>query len=704
MLDRIKEFIENNKRLVIAIGAIVFVIIGICIASSVSKKNKEKAENNAEYRNALSLISDGRYDESFELMSKTVDNDVFLQYKYSTAKNELVRKNYSLAIKLFEELDGYSDSDEMIKQCYAGEKKAEYEKYKSKYESKEYELALNGFLSLGDYESSKEYVQKCKDGITEDKYNQAQLDFENEQFGSAKKAFEELAGYKNSNDVLKQIDEIYKTRYTDASQRYEDGSYDEAIKIYQTIIEYKDSQKCIEKCNNKKNEIKYIEACEKYDAGNYDEALKIFTSINGFKDSSYCITLCKTRKTEKLYEEAVKNYKNNKTSEALSSFKSLSGFMDSDINILKCNLINSKKGDIIYFGEFEQDNNTGNGKEKIGWIVLKIENNKMLLLSEKVLDSRKFYEYNQSVRWGGSDLRTWLNGTFYNSTFDTTEKKIIQNSYLTDSRSSVWGCNPGDSTYDYVFCLSNSEIKTNLNDYSKWRAQPTQYAVAQGCKTNADGMCTAWWLRTPGWDGTSTCAVRSSDSSIDEPGYYVYRDYVGVRPAMWLDLRIEGYSAPIPDKLLKTTPSPEPTETLDASTTVDPTEIPDITATPEPTVTPEPTSIPTPTPTATPSPTPIPNKTSKVDSDGVSKDLKEFFETYEAFLDEYGAFMKRYMEACFSFDFYSLEDEYEKMEKKMEEFEKKMDALDPDIMSVADVAYYWDAIWRIEAKMLSIFY
>ena len=140
--------------------------------------------------------------------------------------------------------------------------------------------------------------------------------------------------------------------------------------------------------------------------------------------------------------------------------------------------------------------------------------------------------------------------------------------------------------------------------------------------------------------------------------------------------------------------------TPEATLTATPVVIPKPTLTPKPTATPEPTA--TPKPTETPPPTPVSNKPIGVDSDGVSKDLKEFVETYEKFLDEYGAFLKRYMQACFSLDFYSLEDEYKKMEKKLDEYQKKMDELDPDIMSVADAKYYWDAIWRIEKKMLNM--
>ena len=44
-------------------------------------------------------------------------------------------------------------------------------------------------------------------------------------------------------------------------------------------------------------------------------------------------------------------------------------------------------GDIIVVGTYEQDNNTSNGKELIEWLVLAKENNRVLVISDKALDS-----------------------------------------------------------------------------------------------------------------------------------------------------------------------------------------------------------------------------------------------------------------------------------------------------------------------------
>ncbi len=51
-----------------------------------------------------------------------------------------------------------------------------------------------------------------------------------------------------------------------------------------------------------------------------------------------------------------------------------------------------KVGDIVNFGHYEQDGNTANGKEEIEWEVLKVESDRMLVISKYALDCKKYNE------------------------------------------------------------------------------------------------------------------------------------------------------------------------------------------------------------------------------------------------------------------------------------------------------------------------
>ena len=80
-------------------------------------------------------------------------------------------------------------------------------------------------------------------------------------------------------------------------------------------------------------------------------------------------------------------------------------------------------GDIVFFGKFEQDGNLENGPEPIEWIVLKKDNNKLILLSKYVLTHRPIHSVAKEFNWYQSELCAWLNNEFYNEAFSETEKK-----------------------------------------------------------------------------------------------------------------------------------------------------------------------------------------------------------------------------------------------------------------------------------------
>ncbi|MBQ4644402.1 MAG: hypothetical protein IJB72_01425, partial [Clostridia bacterium] len=84
------------------------------------------------------------------------------------------------------------------------------------------------------------------------------------------------------------------------------------------------------------------------------------------------------------YSGAVKNVEEKNYEEAYLTFKSLRMFKDSKSQastLLKEHPEVAQVGDIITFGNYEQDNKTANGKEEIEWKVLeKDENGKMFLI------------------------------------------------------------------------------------------------------------------------------------------------------------------------------------------------------------------------------------------------------------------------------------------------------------------------------------
>ncbi len=198
-------------------------------------------------------------------------------------------------------------------------------------------------------------------------------------------------------------------------------------------------------------------------------------------------------------------------------------------------LINAEIGDYVTFGSYEQDNNLDNGKEDIEWLVLDKEGNRLLVISKYALDCQPYNLKKEGVTWETCSLRGWLNETFLYSAFNEEEQSLIPTVTVDGGRNPIYGTNPGNKTQVKVFIISVSEANKYFESYEAMECIPTAYAIAQGASTSdtLDGVC-YWWLRSPG--SFTYLATAFSAVGLYREGYKVSSAYVGVRPALWIDI------------------------------------------------------------------------------------------------------------------------------------------------------------------------
>ena len=162
------------------------------------------------------------------------------------------------------------------------------------------------------------------------------------------------------------------------------------------------------------------------------------------------------------------------------------------------------------------------------WIVLQVKDEKALLLSEKVLDSKRLNEVGKDVSWETCTLRQWLNTSFLNEAFTDEEKNMIVESELINRSE--------NNTKDRIFVLSVDEATEYLG--SDAGAHPTKYAEMRGAKVDPkyDNRC-RYWLRTGRFDLSNNdyFANVGYGGDIHDLGMKVQSDKVGVRPAMWVN-------------------------------------------------------------------------------------------------------------------------------------------------------------------------
>ncbi|MBQ8606053.1 MAG: InlB B-repeat-containing protein [Clostridia bacterium] len=188
--------------------------------------------------------------------------------------------------------------------------------------------------------------------------------------------------------------------------------------------------------------------------------------------------------------------------------------------------------DVIVLGKYEQDGNKDNGAEPIVWEKIKEENGKTLYLSRYILDSIPYNSPKASVSWSTCTLRTWLNGTFYNSAFTAEEKSVVIYGDIFTARNKSTGIGSDMTTKDRVFLLSLEEADS-LQNYALKKGTATAHAKAQGCLVNSKDIGD-WWFRTAGCYDNYAAFMQQNGGSRDN-GYSVDLKTIGVRPAIWVD-------------------------------------------------------------------------------------------------------------------------------------------------------------------------
>lgn len=200
------------------------------------------------------------------------------------------------------------------------------------------------------------------------------------------------------------------------------------------------------------------------------------------------------------------------------------------------NASNYEIGDIVTYGNYEQDGFYSNGEETIEWIVIaRDRDNHALLLSRYCLDALPYNEDGGNVTWEDSSIRAWLNGEFLESAFGGDPNGFICTAECKtkDGRS---GTDGGENTTDRIFLLAVDEVTQYFPKESSRRAPVTEYAKEQGAEYDKNGNGW-WWLRTPGKTQDMAAGVHTA-GGVNYDGRDVNRTDLCIRPALWLDLDV----------------------------------------------------------------------------------------------------------------------------------------------------------------------
>jgi len=183
--------------------------------------------------------------------------------------------------------------------------------------------------------------------------------------------------------------------------------------------------------------------------------------------------------------------------------------------------------------------------EPIKWTIVEESNGYATLISDIVIDSQEFYSDRSdrshshnggegySNNYALSNIRKWLNETFYNTAFSEKQKSIIQTTEVDNGTSSTFNdtntylC---ENTNDKIYLLSSKESEKYFTSDIARQKKGSDYEMSQG---GSGGRCD-WWLRLPYYNlSNRACYV-----DFEGEQHVCYVDYTncGVVPALKIKL------------------------------------------------------------------------------------------------------------------------------------------------------------------------
>lgn len=186
----------------------------------------------------------------------------------------------------------------------------------------------------------------------------------------------------------------------------------------------------------------------------------------------------------------------------------------------------------VKFGRYYEDK-AGKKLTPIEWTVLDEKDGKTLLITTKVVDAVPFHNTLKAVTWDNCDLRTWLNGKFFETAFNKEEQKAVALSDVSALKNPRFDTPVGKPTKDKVFLLSYEECLKYMPTDADRTCFPTDYAIAHECYINTNGHA-AWWLRSNGMSETEPEHL-ATWGNFSLRHHYVDDTIIGDRPCIWVD-------------------------------------------------------------------------------------------------------------------------------------------------------------------------
>ena len=368
-----------------------------------------------------------------------------------------------------------------------------------------YEEAIALYEDLDVFDDSERRIVECRIKYAEELYAEGKYD-------EAKAVYLNLHGFE---DRITDCDyQINLGTYNQALALEKEEKYEEAEELFLMIPNFQNADYHLRKLHA-------ISAYELFEKEKYDEAKSAFEQLEGYEDM-----VC-----ECIYQTGLRQMKDEDYNTAYETLLPIKEYKDTKEYLFSEPMLSAKfghlsVGETMTFGNYPQ---SGEDPEPIEWIVLDVQDEKVLLVSKYALDARPFGNADKTVTWETSPLRFWLNGEFRKTAFSEDEQMWID---LVEVSTPTFTSEI--KTKDKLFILSRDEIMKYWPDAADRKAEPTQYAIEGGLNrlSIAYGYC-SWWVRGKVPVDHSLGRIYYNGELYNEPSY---DSAFGVRPAFWLNI------------------------------------------------------------------------------------------------------------------------------------------------------------------------
>ena len=349
-----------------------------------------------------------------------------------------------------------------------------------------------------------------------------ELEQSEEKWDLAIATYKEAAQFGDTEELIKE------TYYLEGESKRAAQNWDGAVLAFSSAGDYKDAKKKI-------LATRFDEGVADRKLGHYEQAIAAFEKAEKFNGAAKEID----RTYDKMAQEYYDNGEYDKAFEIWADLAEndsvIEAFLKSDSKMREAGKrYRASVGNEVEFGNYYMKDKywieDHDEKEPITWDIIAQEGNKVLLLSDEILDEQYYNETRSDTTWETCSLRKWLNNDFYKMAFNEKEQKAIISTNLSNGKDQ---CNPewdtygGNDTTDKVFLLSYQEVLKYLPEEKSRKCFMSSYAKS------LVGV-NIWILRSPGAEQDCVASVGSEGELYGHGEVWQVPD--SIRPAIWVDL------------------------------------------------------------------------------------------------------------------------------------------------------------------------